>query len=360
MIPTWLHDYIEYGASGLLGVVASNASLSPAVRLTVRAAGVYHTSYSVLTDYPGGLRPWLSMRQLDVIGGVALCGAGLALRREPGGQRALLIAAGLAELAIVGCSSVGDADENSPHGAVLVGYVPLDTPKPVADGVFIVDSTLPGLLGKVLPVRMTVIRLPDGSLLLHSPTRLTEGLRSALLRLGPVAHLVAPNNAHWTLLKPWQEAFPRATTWAAPGLRERRQVRRSGVRVDAELGSVAPAAWGGAIDLCVVPGGFGFHEVAMFHRPSGTLVLTDLVLNLEAAKVPVVVRPLLRLFGSLEPEGMPPPYLRMVVRMRRAAAVLAAERLLDWQPERVIFAHGRWFDSDATQRLRRSLRWLLG
>ena len=56
-------------------------------------------------------------------------------------------------------------------------------------------------------------------------------------------------------------------------------MRRSGVRIDAELGSVAPAAWGNAIDLCVVPGGFGFHEVAMFHRPSRTLVLTDLVLK---------------------------------------------------------------------------------
>jgi hypothetical protein len=50
----------------------------------------------------------------------------------------------------------------------------------------------------------------------------------------------------------------------------------------------------------------------------------------------------------------------MIVRMRRAAAVSAAKRLLRFQPERVIFAHGRWFDRDATQQLRRSLRWLLG
>jgi hypothetical protein len=206
---------------------------------------------------------------------------------------------------------------------------------------------------------MTVIRLPDGTLLLHSPTRMTEALRQALLRLGPVAHLVAPNIAHWTLLKPWQQAFPQAITWAAPGLRERRQVRRSLVRIDAELGSLPPAAWGEAIDLCLVPGGLGFHEVAMFHRPSGTLVLTDLVLNLEPPKVPPVARPLARLFGSLAPGGMPPPYLRMIIRMRRAAAVSAAERLLRFNPERVIFAHGRWFDSDASPQLRRSLRWLL-
>jgi hypothetical protein len=99
----------------------------------------------------------------------------------------------------------------------------------------------------------------------------------------------------------------------------------------------------------------------MFHRPSGTLVLTDLVLNLEPPKVPALARPLVRLFGSLVPDGMPPPYLRMIVRMHRAAAASAAERLLHFQPERVIFTHGRWFDRDATQQqLRRSLRWLLG
>jgi hypothetical protein len=64
-----------------------------------------------------------------------------------------------------------------------------------------------------------------------------------------------------------------------------------------------------------------------------------------------VARPLARLFGSLAPDGMPPPYVRIVVRMRRAAAVAAAERRLHFRRERVIFAHGRWFDSNATQQL---------
>jgi hypothetical protein len=260
MIPTWLHGCIDYGVSALFVAAATSAAVSLAIRRTIEAAGACHASYSLLTDYPAGVRPWLTMRQhlcLDAIGGVALCGAGLALRREPVGQRGLLIAAGLTELAIVGCSSTGEAQKAAPPEAALVSYEPLDTPKPIADGVFIVDSMLPGLLGKVLPVRMTVIRLPDGTLLLHSPTRLTEALRQALPRLGPVAHLVAPNIAHWTLLKPWQQAFPQATTWAVPGLRERRQVRRSRVRVDAELRNTAPAAWGDAIDLCIVPGGLG-------------------------------------------------------------------------------------------------------
>jgi hypothetical protein len=226
--------------------------------------------------------------------------------------------------------------------------------------VWIVDSLLSGLPGRVLPVRMTVIRLPDGALLLHSPTRFTAALGRALTALGPIRHLVAPNIAHWTFLQGWQEAFPEATVWAAPGLRERSQVKRSGLRLDHDLGETAPPAWGETITLATVPGGLGFHEVALFHRPSRTLVLTDLVLNLEAPKVPALMRPLARLFGITAPDGMPPPYLRAVVKLRREEAAHAAEKLLAFQPERVVFAHGRPFLQDATAELRRSFRWLLG
>lgn len=63
---------------------------------------------------------------------------------------------------------------------------------------------------------------------------------------------------------------------------------------------------------------------------------------------------------KLAPDGMPPPYLRILVGIRRAAAVPAAERLLRFHPDRVIFAHGHWFDTNATRQLQRSLRWLLG
>lgn len=361
-IPTWLHGCIDYGVASLFAAAATSHSLSPSVRRTFGLLGATHAGYATATDYEAGLRPWLSMRQhlaLDALGGLALFAAGLTMRRQPAAQRALLIAAGLAELGVVACSSANPVRGPRPSDAT-VSYPPLNTPKPIADGVFIVDSVLPGLLGKVLPVRMTVIRLRDGSLLLHSPTRFDEGLGKALLRIGPVSHLVAPNLAHWTLLGPWQKAFPQATTWATPGLRERRQARRSGLRLDHDLGTQAPPSWGGTIDLIMMKGGFGFHEAVLFHRPSRTLVLTDLVLNLEKEKVPALVRPLLRLFGSTAPDGMPPPYLRLVVRFGGQAAVTTAERLVALQPDRVVFAHGRWFDTNATWQLRHSIRWLLG
>ncbi len=361
-IPTWLHGCMDYGVAGLFAIAATSRSLSPPVRHALAVVGATHASYAAVTDYEAGLRPWLTMRQhlmLDALGGLALCAAGLAMRCQPAAQRALLVTSGLAELGIVACSSANPVSGPMPAD-VTTSYPPLDALKPIADDVFIVDSTLPGLIGKVLPIRMTVIRLPDGSLLLHSPTRFTESLRLALRALGPVSHIVAPNIAHWTLLQPWQRAFPQATTWAAPLLRERRQVRKSSLRLDHDLGTQAPAAWGDALSLIMVEGGLGFHEAVLFHHPSRTLVLTDLMVNLERGKLPAWVRPVVRLLGSAAPDGMPPAYLRFIVRRRLRSAAAAAERMLALQPQRVIFSHGRCLEMDATQHLRHSFRWLLG
>jgi hypothetical protein len=136
-------------------------------------------------------------------------------------------------------------------------------------------------------------------------------------------------------------------------------VRRSGVRLDYDLGEAAPALWGSTLKLVMVPGGFGFHEAVLFHQPSATMMLTDLVVNLEPAKLPAIMWPVMRLFGSSAPAGMAPPYLRAMVKMRRKSAALAASRLIGLAPERVIFAHGKWFEGNGTPLLRRSLRWLL-
>lgn len=379
-ISTRVHGLIDYGMAALLGGLSASRALPPPVSRLLGAAGAYHAGYAALTDYEGGLTPALSMRQhlaLDAVGGAALVAAGMAMTRQSDATRALLVGIGVTELVVTALSSAsprqGPGQGSGPVGRLLgtpqraqghaaehgAAYPPLDVPKPVAEGVFVVDSVLENALGAVIGTRMTVLRLPDGGLLLHSPTRFSIALKTALEAIGPVRHLVAPNIAHWTFMKDWQDACPEATTWAAPGLRQRGQVRRSGLRLDRDLGGTAPGEWGDAIEVVPVPGGAGFTEIAVFHRPSETLVLTDLVLNLEASKVPLPLRPVTWAFGVLAPDGMPPPYLRAVVRWREREAAGAASRLVALAPARVIFAHGRWFERDGTARLRRSLRWLL-
>lgn len=241
----------------------------------------------------------------------------------------------------------------------VVTYPPLDIPKAVADDVWIVDSGPLKQAGMRLPIRMTVIRLAGGGLLLHSPTPFSAPLLNALQELGTVEHLLAPSFGHWQFVAGWQRACSAATIWAVPGLAQRKQVRASPLRIDRQLGAGQRFPWGEGIEVILVPGGAGFHEAALFHRASRTLVLTDLVVNLERDKLPPVERLGVRLFGSLAPGGMAPLHLRLLLRLRREEARAAAQQLLGLAPERVVFAHGAWFERDGQARLRRSLRWLV-
>ena len=264
--------------------------------------------------------------------GAAVVGGGLLLARSSQGSR-------------------------SHHDHVDATYPPLDVPKPIAPDVWIVDSGPINAGGIEMPLRMSVIRLASGDLLLHSPTRFSPELRDALQALGCIAHIVAPNIAHWMYVEEWQRAVPDATAWAAPGLRDRGQVRRSRVRFDHDLGDTAPPAWADEIEQGVIPGGFGFREVFLFHKPSRTLLLTDVAQNFDPAKLPPLTRALMQVAGATNERAA--VYLRAVVKLGGRDAAQAAARMVALAPERVVFAHGDWFADNATARLRHSLGWLL-
>lgn len=95
------------------------------------------------------------------------------------------------------------------------GYEPLFTPKVVSDDIWIVDGPIISFYKMPFPTRMTMIRLEDGTLFIHSPVELNDELQGQVDALGEVRHLVAPNWIHYAYLPQWQEAYPEATTWAA-------------------------------------------------------------------------------------------------------------------------------------------------
>jgi hypothetical protein len=237
-------------------------------------------------------------------------------------------------------------------------YEPLDTPKRVADNVWIVDSGPLRLAGMPLPLRMTVIRLSNGELILHSPTQFSFALKAELDALGRIAHLLAPNTAHWTFVKEWQSHLPDAVCWAVPGLGERPAVQKAGLRIDRVFAEGAPSEWQDEIEVVLVRGK-ALVEADLFHRPSRTLVLTDLIVNLEPDKLPLPMRIGAGLVGVLAPNGKAPVYARAVIKAGGDKAAAAGARLVALAPERVIFAHGHWHEHDGTARLKQSIDWLL-
>jgi hypothetical protein len=238
-----------------------------------------------------------------------------------------------------------------------ITYPPLDEPKLLARDLWIVDSGPISAMGMKLPLRMTVLRLADGSVLLHSPTRHTPELAQAIEVIGPIHHLVAPTIAHSSYLAEWQLACPAAKVWAVPGLRDRKQVRQSGVRIDADLMDLAPAEWADEIEQGLVQGAGGFCEAWFFHRPSRTLVLADLIENMEAAKLPPLTSLLMR--ASAATRATTGLHVRALLALKKAEAQRSVRRMLATDPERVIFSHGEFFGDQARDRLTRAFAWFV-
>lgn len=238
-------------------------------------------------------------------------------------------------------------------------YEPLQTLKPIADNIWIADGPAACFYGVDFPTRMTVIRLPDGRLWLHSPIAMTPSLCAEIEALGSVAFLIAPNNIHYLSVAAWKAHYPETTVWAAPKVADRARQYGYELTVDQVLGDTPPDDWAAVLDQVYVRGNRMLHEVDFFHRPSRTLILTDLIENFEPQKMPWYLRPLIWLAGNGEPDGKAPIDMRLAFRGGEGQARTAVEKMLAWQPERIILAHGRCYERDGTAELKRAFRWLL-
>ncbi len=228
--------------------------------------------------------------------------------------------------------------------------------RPVGEDIWIADGPAIPAFGVPIPVRMTAVRLPDGGMWLHSPIEAKPALVRQVQEQGPIRFLVAPNLAHFSWLPQWKGQAAEAEAWAAPGVRGRARRQGKGVDWAGELGDEAPPGWAGAIDQHVVKGSPVLKEVAFLHRASRTLILTDLIENLEAEALPLWLRPAVRLGGVVAPDGKAPPHVRATFLDRKALRA-SVESLIAWAPERVILAHGRWIERDGTAELRRRFAW---
>jgi hypothetical protein len=192
--------------------------------------------------------------------------------------------------------------------------------------------------------RMTVVRLRDGGLLLHSPVRLDAGTRSALDALGPVRAVVAPSKVHHLFVGDYTPVYPDAVVYGAPGL----AAKRPRLRVDHVLGDEAPADWRGDIDQHVFRGAPVLNEVVFLHRSTRTLVLTDLAFNVPAAGTSgaPIFHWLVGAAGRFGPHRM----VRAFIRDRRAARA-SVDRLLGWDFDRVIVSHGNVLEAGGRDRV---------
>jgi len=201
--------------------------------------------------------------------------------------------------------------------------------------------------------RMTVIQLSDGTLILHSPCEIDAPMSRALSALGRIAYIVAPGSFHYLHVPSAQAAFPEAETFICPGIER----KRPDLKFDWLLGDIAPEAWAGQLDQVLVRGNRWIWEVAFFHRQTRTLILVDLVENVTDAtphtgwQLKLWWKVVFHMWNTPKPA---PEY--QLGWSDKKAARASLQRILQWDFERVILAHGDLIESDARKVVEKAWR----
>jgi hypothetical protein len=223
--------------------------------------------------------------------------------------------------------------------------------RPVANDIWIAERPQ-RFYGLEVGTHMTAMRLNDGSLLLHSPVELDFDLRRDLDAIGRVRYAVAPNRLHHLYAGKVAASYPEVRLWIAPGL-ERKRPDLAFVDI---LGDEAPAEWQGQVDQTFFRGRPYENEVVFLHRASGTLIMCDLAFNFgpNANGLTRFLLKLIRSYGRFGPSTLDPWLIR-----DRGAARQSLERILTWDFDRVIVAHGDVLEHGGHEALRRGYSWLL-
>lgn len=205
--------------------------------------------------------------------------------------------------------------------------------------------------GTRFDARMTLARRSDGALIVHSPGPVDDAMRAQIEAIGPVAVIVAPGNFHHLHVVSCQRAFPDAETWICPGV-ERKQ---PALRYDGFLRDPPPLCLAADFTLAGVFGRL-MCEVAMLHRPSRTLLLVDLIENFgdKTPGINWMLKAWWKLFRLWNVPGPAPEYC--FGWRDRADAREALERIVAWDFERIVIAHGDLIEHEAKAVTQRAWR----
>jgi hypothetical protein len=98
-------------------------------------------------------------------------------------------------------------------------------------------------------------------------------------------------------------------------------------------------------------------EIAFFHKPSRTVILDDLIQNTPPEPGRPLQNLLLRIEGVSSGAGAVPLEIRLTFT-NRSAARRSLAKLLSWDFDRLILAHGACIERDARQFIQQAFRWL--
>ena len=221
----------------------------------------------------------------------------------------------------------------------------------IANGFWEINMPEHRVLGMAVGRRMTIARLADNSLLLHSPIKPTADLVAAVNRLGPVSCIIGANTFHDAFLVDAQQTWPASRLHGAPGLAE----ANGKLRVHEVLGASPSPLWSNVLDQHLIQGMPKVNEVVFLHRQSRTLIIADLAFHLVDTPG-TLGRLLVKAYGMHNRFG-PSPLFKSMIR-DRAALRASLEQVLSWDFDRVLVGHGAPLETGGKTALRQAYGFL--
>lgn len=165
-------------------------------------------------------------------------------------------------------------------------------------------------------------------------------------KLGKPAWLLDVSLFHDSFAREGAAAFPNIPYLAPEGFS-----KVSGV-ITEQL-AAAPAEWDGELQILELAGMPKVREHVMFHRPSRTLIVADLLFNFgrgESVWTRFFARYVMRLKKLV---GMS-PFFRSMIHDKEAFRA-SIERLMEWDFDRIIVGHGEIIQHNGKEQLRQVL-----
>ena len=199
---------------------------------------------------------------------------------------------------------------------------------------------------------MIVVKLAEGNVWINSPVVASREGMERVTALGPLRYLVAPTPLHEWRLQGWKDKFPGAQVWVAPPVRNRTNLSQH------VLSDEPPAAWAQDLDQMIFRGSSVLNEAYFLHRKSRTLIFCDFIQNYAPQRGKLLRNTVMKWAGVLG--GGVPIDIRLSCARNRSQARASLQRLLAWDFESVILAHGDCIERDAKAFVRGAFHWLDG
>ncbi|WP_020410813.1 DUF4336 domain-containing protein [Hahella ganghwensis] len=226
----------------------------------------------------------------------------------------------------------------------------LTTLEPVAENLWTVSAPQNFLIFHV-GTKMTVVRLSNGTLLLHSPVSISHQVKEALDELGPVSHIVCPNLFHHLYAGEVLKLYPTAKLHGPVKLHR----KRKDLPFDFILSDEPHPDWQDDLEVLTIQGSL-LNETVFYHKPTATLISCDLVENFRTSgHWPTLLW--LKTGGIQGKVGW--HHLLKLVYWNRAEARQSIAKILEWPFERAVISHGRILEENAHESVEKAFKWLL-